>query len=327
MKKRVFSAIQPTGDVHLGNYLGAIRHWVDLQRSHETIISIANLHALTIPERAEGLKRRVLELGALLFAAGIDPELTATFVQSEVSAHAALAWVLGCHVSMGDLGRMIQYKERSRRMRPGVSAGLFTYPVLMAADILLYDTDLVPVGDDQKQHIELARDTARRMNALYGELFKVPEPLIPPSGARIMGLEDPSRKMSKSDARGGQAVLLLDSPEVIRQKILRAKTDSKGEILFDEGREGVCNLLVLFQLFTGEPRETIEARFEGKGYVKLKRDLADLVIGELAPIQKRWRDFMDDRGSLDRLLTQGADKVRPVAERTYARVKSAIGLS
>ncbi|MBI4610657.1 MAG: tryptophan--tRNA ligase [Candidatus Rokubacteria bacterium] len=326
MRQRVFSGIQPTGRLHIGNYLGAIRQWVASQAGFDNIFCIVDLHAITVAQDPQVLRAKIREVAGLLFAAGIDPGLSAVFVQSHVSAHAELAWILNCFIPMGWMQRMTQFKEKSQRQKTQVSVGLFDYPALMAADILLYETDLVPVGEDQKQHVELARDVAERFNSIYGKTFKVPEPIIRAVGARIMGLDDPTKKMSKSDERPGHAVDLLDSPDEIRAKIMRATTDSGREVRFDEGRPGLHNLLVLYELFSGAPRAGIEARFEGKGYADVKRELAELIIGRLTPLQARYRELARDPAQLDALLSEGASRVRPIAEKTRASVKAKVGL-
>jgi tryptophanyl-tRNA synthetase len=326
MKKRVFSGIQPTGNIHLGNFLGAIRHWVASQGEFENIFCIVDLHAITVPQEPAILKSKIRELAGLLFAVGIDPKVSALFVQSHVSAHAELAWVLNCIIPMGWMQRMTQYKEKSQKAKEQVSVGLFDYPALMAADILLYETDLVPVGEDQKQHVELTRDTAQRFNSIYGETFKLPEPVIPPFGARIMGLDDPTKKMSKSETQSGHAIYVLDSPDEIRSKVMRAATDSMREIRFDEGRPGVYNLLTIYKLLSGFSTPDIEARFEGKGYSDLKRELAELIVESLRPLQSRYRELTADPAYIDSLLDGAAVKLRLVAERTLAIVKHKVGL-
>ncbi len=326
MKKRVFSGIQPTGNIHIGNYLGAIQHWVATQAEYESIFCIVDLHAITTPQNPQVLKSQIRELAGLLFAAGIDHKLSTLFVQSHISAHAELTWILNCHIPMGWLRRMTQFKEKAHKQREQVSVGLFDYPALMAADILLYQTDLVPVGEDQKQHGELARDIAQRFNSVYGETFKLPELIIPQVGARIMGLDDPTQKMSKSETSPGRTIYLLDSPDDIRSKIQRATTDSLREIRFDEDRPGICNLLVIYELFTKLGREVIEARFEGKGYADFKQELAEVVIEGLSPLQSRYRELSADPTYIDSLLTEAARRVQPVAEKTLAVVKERVGL-
>ena len=326
MKKRVFSGIQPTGNIHIGNYLGAIKHWVASQADLDNIFCIVDLHAITVPQDPEMLKSKTRELAGLLLAAGIDPEMSVLFVQSHISAHAELAWILNCFTPMGWMQRMTQFKEKSGKQKEQVSVGLFDYPALMAADILLYHTDYVPVGEDQKQHVELARDIAQRFNSIYGEVFKLPEPVIPKVGARIMGLDDPTNKMSKSEDAPGHAVHLLDPPDVIRSKIMKATTDSLREIRFDEDRPGIYNLLVIYELFTGMSRVDIEARFEGKGYADLKRELGEAVVEGLRPLQSRYQEITADPTYIDSLLAEGASKLRPIAERTLAAVKEKVGL-
>ncbi len=326
MKKRVFSGIQPTGDIHIGNYLGAIQHWVNTQTKYDSIFCVVDLHAITVPQDPKVLKAKIREVAGLLIASGIDPQIATVFVQSHISAHAELTWILNCFIPMGWMKRMTQFKEKSQKRGEEVSTGLFDYPALMAADILLYHTDIVPVGEDQKQHVELARDVAQRFNAIYGETFTVPKAVIPQTGARIMGLDDPTQKMSKSEEQPGRAIYLLDSPDDIRAKIMRATTDSLREIRFDEDRPGIYNLLTIYELFTKQSREDIEARFEGKGYVDLKRELAEVVVETLSPVQSRYRELTADPGHIDTLLAEGAQKIRPIAEKTLATVKERVGL-
>ena len=326
MKKRVFSGIQPTGNIHIGNYLGAIKHWVASQADLDNIFCIVDLHAITVPQDPEMLKAKTRELAGLLLAAGIDPEMSVLFVQSHISAHAELAWILNCFTPMGWMQRMTQFKEKSGKQKEQVSVGLFDYPALMAADILLYHTDYVPVGEDQKQHVELTRDIAQRFNSIYGEVFKLPEPVIPKVGARIMGLDDPTNKMSKSEDAPGHAICLLDPPDVIRSKIMKATTDSLREIRFDEERPGVYNLLVIYELFTGMSRTDIEDRFEGKGYADLKRELGEAVVEGLRPLQSRYQELTADATYIDSILSESASKLRPIAEGTLAAVKEKVGL-
>lgn len=326
MRKRVFSGIQPTGNLHIGNYLGAIRHWVDSQSQYENIFCIVDLHAITIPQDPYLLRSKTREVAALLFAAGIDPALSTLFIQSHIPAHSELAWILNCFIPMGWMQRMTQFKEKSRKQKEEVSTGLFDYPALMAADILLYDTDLVPVGEDQKQHVELTRDVARRFNSIYGEIFKLPEPIINKVGARIMSLNDPSKKMSKSETSKAQAINLLDSADEIRSKIMKATTDSFNTIRFNENQPAIYNLLVIYEVFSGLNRAEIEAKFEGKGYAVLKKELADVVIAGLNPLQLRYQQLADEPAYIDQLLNEGVDKIQPIAQKTLARVKEAIGL-
>ena len=326
MKKRVFSGIQPTGNIHIGNYLAAIRQWVDSQSKYDNVFCIVDLHAITVPQDPRLLRAKTRELAGLLFAAGIDPNKSALFIQSHIPAHAELAWILNCFIPMGWMQRMTQFKEKSAALKETVSTGLFDYPALMAADILLYETDLVPVGEDQRQHVELTRDVAGRFNSIYGETFRLPEAVLAETGARIMGLDDPTKKMSKSETNEGHAIGLLDSPDAIRAKISRATTDSLREIRFDETRPGIYNLLTIYERFSGSSRAEIEGRFQGKGYGDFKRELAELVVESLSPLQSRYRELTAEPRYIDRLLEQGASKVRPVAERTIRAVKEKIGL-
>jgi tryptophanyl-tRNA synthetase len=326
MKKRVFSGIQPTGDIHIGNYIGATRHWAADQDIYDNIFCIVDLHAITEWQDPKGLKARIRALAGLLLATGIDPKKSIVFVQSHVHEHSELAWILNCFIPMGWLGRMTQYKEKSGKQKEQVSAGLFDYPALMAADILLYDTNVVPVGEDQKQHVELARDVAQRFNNFYGEVFTIPEPKIAEVGARIMGLDDPTKKMSKSEEGPNHAIALLDPPDVIRKKIMRATTDSQTTVVFDEKRPGIYNLLTIYQIFTGENIKDIEAKFAGKGYGDFKKALAEVVVEGLRPLQERYQKITSEPGYLDSVLADGAAKARPMAQKTLAKVHQAVGL-
>lgn len=326
MKRRVFSGIQPTGSIHIGNYFGAIKQWVALQKETDCLLCIVDLHAITVPQKPDELKASIRETAGLLIAAGIDPALATIFIQSHVSAHAELTWILNCFTPMGWLRRMTQFKEKAGEEKEQVSTGLFDYPVLMAADILLYDTDLVPVGEDQVQHLELTRDIAQRFNSLYGETFKLPAYSLPQTGARIMGLDDPTIKMSKSDPHPGHAIRLLDTPEEIEGKIMRATTDSLREIRFDEARPGITNLLTIYESFTGLNRTEIESRFTGKGYSVFKKELAEVIVEGLRPLQTRFRELMADPRRLETVFEDGASRVRPLAERTLARIKERIGI-
>ncbi len=326
MKKRAFSGIQPTGDIHIGNYLAAIKHWVASQTELESVFCIVDLHAITTPQDAEILRAKIREVTGLLFAAGIDPKLSTVFVQSHISAHAELAWILNCFIPMGWMQRMTQFKEKSEDLKDQVSVGLFDYPALMAADILLYETDVVPVGEDQKQHVELTRDIAQRFNSIYGQTFVLPRAFIPKTGARIMGLDDATKKMSKSEINSGHAINLLDSPDAIRAKVMRATTDSQRGVRFDENRPGLYNLLVIYEIFTGLNRPDIEARFEGKGYADLKRELGEAIVEGLRPLQSRYRELTADTAYIDSLLADGAAKARPLAEKTLTLVKKRIGI-
>ena len=325
-KPRVFSGIQPSGNLHIGNYLGAIQQWVAGQGQKTNFICIVDLHAITVPQNPANLRRQTREMAALLLACGIDPQQTTLFVQSHVRAHAECSWVFSCITPLGWLERMTQYKAKAQKQE-SVMTGLLTYPVLMAADILLYDADEVPVGEDQKQHIELTRDLAQRFNYLFGETFVIPKPVIRESGARIMGLDDPTVKMSKSETTRGHAIRIIDDPDEIRWAIKRAVTDSFNEIRFsdDPERAGVNNLLQIYELLTGRSRPEIEAHFAGKGYGALKRELAEVVIEALRPIRERYYQLMDDPAELDRILAIGAEQARAVAEPKMTLILERVG--
>ncbi|MGL2511214.1 tryptophan--tRNA ligase [Helicobacter pylori] len=323
-KKRVFSGIQPTGQIHLGNYLGAIKHWVELQDEYENLFCIVNSHAITLPIEPIFLKSQTYELVKLLLACGISPKQSGLFIQSEVDEHPALAWLLNCQVSMGEMQRMTQFKDKSLKNPKSVNVGLFNYPILMASDILLYQSDLVPVGEDQKQHLELTRNIAEKFNRDFGNCFKVPEPLIAKVGARVMGLDDPKVKMSKSHQGANHAIFLLDEPDIIVRKIKKAATDSMGVIAFDEKREGIFNLLNIYMLLSDESPEKIEERFKNKGYGDFKKELAEVVIQSLKPIQERYKEISDDE--VKAVLNGGVEKARPLAQATYQKAKELMGL-
>ena len=326
MAPRVFSGIQPSGEPHLGNYIGAIRNWVADQERYDNCFCIVDEHAITVPYEPAEMRSRVRELAAVLVACGIDPERSVLFVQSHVPEHTELTWLLICNTPMGWLERMTQFKDKAGNRRERVGAGLFTYPVLMAADILLYQTSVVPVGDDQKQHVELARDIAGRFNNLYGEVFTVPEPVIREVGARVMGLDDPTKKMSKSVEGQHHAIGLLDEPDLIRRRIGRAVTDSLREIRFDEDRPGVHNLLTIHHALSGQDRSAMEAHFEGKGYGDLKKEVAEVVVEALAPVRRRYAEITADPATVDGILEAGRDRARPLAEATMESVRQAMGL-
>jgi tryptophanyl-tRNA synthetase len=323
----VLSGVQPSGNLHLGNYLGAIKRWVDNQEQFDNFFCIVDLHAITVPQDPDALRRTTRELAAFYLAAGIDPQKSTVFVQSHVPAHAELAWLLNCITPMGWLERMTQFKDKSAKEgdnKERISTGLFDYPVLMAADILLYQATHVPVGEDQKQHIELCRDVAERFNRLYGDTFVIPEPLIAEAGARIMSLEDPTVKMSKSDPSPGSRIGVYDTLDVIRKNVMRATTDSLRDIRFDPQRPGIYNLLSMYEVLSGESRPQIEARFAGKGYGDLKRELADLVIATLEPIQARAQQLLTS-GELEDVLREGAARAAPIANETLRHAKYAMG--
>jgi tryptophanyl-tRNA synthetase len=326
-RKRVLSGIQPSGALHLGNYLGAIRQWVAGQDRRENFICIVDLHAITAVEEPQPLERRTRELAAMLFACGIDPARTTLFVQSHVRAHVEAAWILECMTPVGWLERMTQYKVKAQQQK-SVSTGILVYPVLQTADILLYDADEVPVGEDQKQHVELARDIALRFNQIFGETFKVPEGVIPEVGARVMGFDDPTQKMSKSTKGSDHAVLLSDSDDQIARVLRRAVTDSGRDIVFSDAPEkaGVRNLLTIYQSFTGKTRAAVESDFaSARGYGDLKQRVAEVVIEAVRPIRDRYQRLLADEPELDRLLAVGADVARAVAEPKVELVKRRVG--
>jgi tryptophanyl-tRNA synthetase len=325
MQKRIFSGAQPTGNIHLGNYLGALRNWVTLQREYESFFCIVNLHAITLPQDPMVLVEKTRELARIYLAVGIDPEISTVFIQSDVPEHAELTWILNCIARMSELERMTQFKDKARKQRENVGVGLFDYPVLMAADILLYQTDLVPVGEDQKQHLELTRDLAIRFNRDYGETFRVPDPYIPKVGSRIMSLSDPTKKMSKSDDDPNGCVLLLDDDDTVRRKFKRAVTDSGTEIRFAASRPAISNLLTIYHLITGREPQDIENHFAGKGYAQLKSDLTDATIEFLKPFQDRVHNISDD--DLDRILAKGRDKAKSIAGPTLRLVQSKMGIA
>ena len=324
-RERVFSGIAPSNTPTLGNYIGAIRHWAAEQDIYDNIFCVVDLHAITVPQDPAELRSNTRQLYAMLIACGLDPERSAIFVQSHMHEHAELAWVLDCVTPTGWLNRMTQFKTKAGEDRELASAGLYTYPVLMAADILLYQTDAVPVGEDQKQHVELARDLANSFNNRYGETFVEPRPIIREVGARIMSLDDPSKKMSKS-GNDNSYISLIDPPSAIRKKIARATTDSERTIVFDENRPGVFNLLTMYQTLTGASQQAIEAEFAGKGYKEFKAALADVSVATLEPIQQRYNTLMSDPVGLDKLMAEGAAKVRPLAQATLQTVLEKVGL-
>jgi tryptophanyl-tRNA synthetase len=322
--KRVFSGIQPSGTLTIGNYLGAMKHFVDLQDEADCLFCIVDLHAITIPQDPEALRQNSLNLAALYLAVGIDPKKSTLFVQSHVPAHAELGWMLQCIAYFGELSRMTQFKDKSAQ-RDVVTAGLFTYPALMAADILLYQTHLVPVGEDQKQHLELTRDVAERFNNKYGETFVIPQPMIPQVGGRIMSLEDPTKKMSKSDASAGAYISMLDEPDVIRKKISRAVTDSGREVKYDvENKAAISNLLTIYSLCSGKSIPEVEAMYEGKGYGPFKKDLAEVVVSVLEPIQQRYRELLASGAVVD-ILREGAERAQELSSATLRDVKQKLG--
>lgn len=324
-KKVIFSGIQPSGDLTLGNYLGAIKNWVKLQDEYNCYFCVVDLHAITVPQKAADLRRRTLELLSIYLACGIDPEKNTLFIQSHVPAHSECAWLLTCNSYMGELSRMTQFKDKSKKAGNSVGAGLFTYPVLMAADILLYQTDLVPVGKDQMQHLELARDIAIRFNNNYSPTFKIPEGYIAKTGAKIMSLQEPTKKMSKSDDNLNSFILIMDPPDVIRRKISRAVTDSIGIINYSDDQPGVKNLLNILSAITNKTPETLVKEYEGKGYADLKTDVAEAIVNELAPIQDKVKELLKDKKTLETIYKDGASKASYIANKTLRKVQKKIG--
>lgn len=325
-KKVVFSGIQPTGNVHLGNYLGAVKNWVDMQDMYDSIFCIVNSHAITIKQNPKELIQKTLDLACILIACGIDPKKSNLFIQSKIDYHPALSWILDCNIFMGDMARMTQFKDKSSKNPKNINVGLFNYPALMAADILLYQVDLVPVGSDQKQHIELTRNVAMKFNKDFGECFKIPEPLILKEGARVMGLDDPTAKMSKSATGKNHAIFLLDEPDIIVSKIKKATTDSNSSIVFDENRHGIYNLLCIYEALSRKNRISIENEFDGKGYGVFKNALAEMIIETLRPIQDRYKELKNDEKHIKEILQNGLDCVLPRAQYTYNKAKELIGL-
>ncbi|MGM0874610.1 MAG: tryptophan--tRNA ligase [Bacillota bacterium] len=323
--KTIFSGIQPSGSVTLGNYIGALKQFVELQNEYNCYFCIVDQHAITVAQDRLALRKNIRSLAALYLAVGIDPDKATLFIQSEVPAHAQAGWMLQCVTYIGELERMTQFKDKSHG-KEAVSAGLLTYPPLMAADILLYQTDLVPVGEDQKQHLELTRDLADRFNKKYNEIFTIPEVRIPKVGARIMSLAEPTKKMSKSDANQKAFITLLDDPKHIEKKIKSAVTDSDGIVKFDkENKPGVSNLLSIYSILNNESIEQIEARYEGKGYGEFKSDVAEIVVNTLTPIQEKYKELMES-DALDEILDQGAEKANAVARKMVKKMENAMGL-
>ena len=323
--KRVFSGVQPTGNIHLGNYLGALKQFVELQDDHECIYCIVDMHAITVPQDPKELREHILDVAALYPAVGVDPKKSIVFVQSDVPGHAELSWVLTCNSYTGELSRMTQFKDKSKN-KESAPTGLFSYPVLMAADILLYDTDIVPVGNDQKQHIELCRDIATRINNKYKKTFVVPEGRFLKEGARIMALDDPTKKMSKSAENIHSRISLLDEPSKIKKSIMKATTDSDGVVRFDaENKPGISNLLNIYSVLSGMTIPELETRYEGKGYGDFKKDLVDVVVEALAPIKKNYEEIRHSE-ELIKILKDGAVRADAIAQKTMKRVKDNFGL-
>jgi tryptophanyl-tRNA synthetase len=327
---RVLSGVQPSGSgrLHIGNYIGALKQWVKVQHEYESFFCVVDLHAITVQQDPAELCAGTREVAALYLASGIDPKISTVFVQSHIPAHAELSWILGCYTPVGWLYRMTQYKDKAAKQQAeSVGTGLLTYPVLMAADILLYQADAVPVGEDQRQHLELTRDLAQRFNHLYGETFTIPDAMIPVAGKRIMGLDNPNAKMSKSEDSEYHAAFLLDPPDKLRKKIMRSVTDSGREIRFsdDPKKAGVNNLLTIYQAFTDESNEAVENYFAGKGYGDLKKAVAEAVVEGLRPVQERYRQLTSEGGYIDQVLAEGAERASSIADATLASVKERVG--
>lgn len=326
-KKRIFSGVQPSGNLTLGNYLGAIKNWVSLQDEYECLYCVVDLHSLTVRQEPKELRQRSLSLAALYIACGLDPEKNIIYLQSHVSAHAELGWILNCYTYMGELSRMTQFKDKSSKNEENINAGLYTYPVLMASDILLYQTDLVPIGQDQKQHLELSRDVAERFNKIYSETFKVPDPFIPKVGAKIMSLAEPTKKMSKSDENENAFISILDAPDVIMRKFRKAVTDSEACVKYDEeNKPGVSNLMSIYSCVTAKTFEAIEAEFEGKNYGDFKVAVGEAVVATLKPVQDRYNELMADKQYLNGVLKNSAERAAKIASKTLSKVYRKVGL-
>lgn len=324
-RKVIFSGIQPSGELTLGNYLGAIKNWVKLQDEYDCYFCVVDLHAITVKQVPKDLRARTLEVMSIYIAAGINPEKNTIFIQSHVPAHSEAAWLLNCNTYIGELNRMTQFKDKSQRYGESISAGLLNYPVLMAADILLYQADLVPVGSDQKQHLELARDIAGRFNNAYSETFVIPDGYIAKNGAKIMSLQDPLKKMSKSDDNPNGFILIMDPPEVIRKKISRAVTDSIGVVKYCDEQPGVKNLITILSTITGETIEAIEKKYEGQGYAQFKKDVAEAIVNELEPIQIKVKELLSNKEYLESIYKTGAEKANYVARKTLSKMQKKIG--
>lgn len=324
-KKLIYSAIQPSGMLTLGNYLGALRNWVRLQEEYDCIYTVADLHAITVRQQTAAFRKQILETYALLIAVGVNPEKSLLFIQSHVAAHSQLAWILSCYTQFGELSRMTQFKDKSAKHADNVNAGLFTYPSLMAADILLYRAELVPVGADQKQHLEITRDIAARFNNIYGEVFTIPDGFIPKVGARVMSLQEPTKKMSKSDENVNAWVAILDKPEDIMRKFKRAVTDSEAEVAFRDGKDGVNNLMGIYSAVTGKSLEKITEEFAGKGYGDFKTAVGEAVVEELRPVRERFDELMKNRDFLTETWRKGAENAEKLANRTLSKVMKKIG--
>ena len=326
-KKRIFSGIQPTGNLTLGNYIGALRNFNILQDEYDCLYSIVDLHALTVRQNPTELRKACLRTMAIFLASGLDPEKNIIYFQSQVAAHPELSWILNCFTYMGEMSRMTQFKDKSAKHADNINCGLFTYPVLMAADILLYQTDLVPIGADQKQHLEICRDIAERFNALYGDVFTIPEGYFPKVGARVMSLQEPTRKMSKSDPEDTY-IAILDKPEIIRKKIRRAVTDSENRVVFDpESKPGVANLMSIMSALDGKTMEEISNEYSGQGYGRFKDAVADCVIAALEPIQREYDRISADKAYLQQVMDSGRERAAAISHRTMLKVRKKLGIA
>ena len=323
--KTIFSGIQPSGDLTIGNYFGAIKNWISLQNEYNCFFCIVDLHAITVKQEPKKLREKIMEVLAIYIASGIDPNENNLFIQSHVPFHSELSWILNCFTYMGELSRMTQFKEKSLKAGESIPVGLFTYPILMAADILLYNTDLVPVGSDQKQHLELARDLAERFNTLYSETFKVPEPYISKNSSRIMSLQNPIKKMSKSDENVNSYIRILDEENVIRNKISKSITDSLGKISYNDSQPGIKNLINILTSITGESVESIEERFLSRGYGELKKEVIDALISEIIPIQNKVKELLKNKDYLVEVYTKGAENASKVSYKVLKKVQRKIG--
>jgi len=325
-KKVIFSGMQPSGSLTLGNYLGALKNWVNLQSEYDCYYCVVDMHAITVPKEPKDLRKNTLEVLVNYIAAGLDPEQVTLFIQSHVSAHAELSWVLNCFTYFGELSRMTQFKDKSKKLESSsIPAGLFTYPVLMAADILLYQADLVPVGEDQRQHLEITRDVAQRFNNRFSDTFKIPEPFISKDGAKIMSLQDPTSKMSKSDSNENSYIVLMDSHDAIRRKLKRAVTDSEGIVRYSDDQPGVKNLINIYSKITNKTNDEIVAYYEGKGYAQFKDDVAEVIIEELKPIQERIDYLLKNKDYLEKIYVHGAEKAETAARKTLRKVYKKVG--
>ena len=324
-KKMLFSGMQATGNLTLGNYLGALKNWVTLNEEYECFFSVVDLHSITVRQNPAELRKRARQLLTLYIAAGLDPEKNCIYYQSHVSAHAELAWILNCFTYMGELNRMTQFKDKSEKHADNINAGLFTYPSLMAADILLFQPDVVPVGSDQKQHLELTRDIATRFNGIYGDVFTIPEPYIAKSGARIMSLQDPTKKMSKSDENPNASIYLLDDTDTIIRKFKRAVTDSGSEVLYREDKPGIKNLMEIYSVATGKSYDEIEKEFDGKGYGDFKLAVGEAIVDMLKPLQSKMEELTKNKAYIDGIIKTNAEKANYVANKTLRKVQKKVG--